>query len=224
MYAKAWIGIATQPVLKKLARQLGDAEAQGFRITRVYPRTEAAKTDMQAGDIVVALNGEKVKPRGMQDAGLLARKIRRLAIGEPATLTVLRGGRQQEITIPLERTRLTVEETRRDRNRDFELTVRELTFFDRDDNRWDESVKGVMIDHLEPAGWAGLGGLRGGDLVQRIDDQPVKGLKSYRRAIKAVEEAQPERVVFVVLRGVQTRFQFVEPEWKPMTDKPKDQD
>ena len=32
--AKAWIGIATQPVLKKLAKQLGQPDVRGFRITR----------------------------------------------------------------------------------------------------------------------------------------------------------------------------------------------
>ena len=136
---------------------------------------------------------------------------------------MLRGGEEKEIALKLERTRLTQDEARRDRNRDFELTVRELTFFDRDENRWDKSVRGVLVFSVESAGWAGLGGLRSGDLIQRIGENEIRGIKSYRRAMEAVAEQQPERVVFVVLRGVRTRFQYVEPEWKPVVDDEADE-
>ena len=55
-------------------------------------------------------------------------------------------------------------------------------------------------------------------LIQRIQDREIRGLKSYRKAMKAVAEQQPERVVMVVLRGVETHFQYLEPDWKPHTD------
>lgn len=152
----------------------------------------------------------------MQDGGLLHREIRRLDIDGEATLTVLRGDTEHEIKVPLERTRITPAEARRDVNREFELTVREMTFFDRDENRWDEDIKGVIVDRVEQAGWAQLGGIGPGDLIQRIGEFEVKGLKSYRKAMEAVTKAEPERIVFVVLRGESTHFQFVEPEWSPV--------
>src|SRR5262249_27965914 len=43
--AKAWVGVAVQPVVPKLAKSLGLGDALGFRITRVYPKTLAADTD-----------------------------------------------------------------------------------------------------------------------------------------------------------------------------------
>jgi serine protease Do len=215
--AKAWIGVATQPVVRKLARQLGHPEQLGFRITRVYPDTVAAESDLEVGDVILKLNGEPLQPRGMQDAGLFQRRVRQLGIDEPARLAVWRDGEEREVVLTLERTRLTQEEARRDRNRDFDLTVRELTFFDRDERRWDQSVRGVLVTAVEAAGWAGLGGLRTGDLVQRIGDRQIRGIRSYRRAMEALAQEQPERVVFVVLRGVRTHFQYVEPDWKPTT-------
>jgi S1-C subfamily serine protease len=106
-------------------------------------------------------------------------------------------------------------EARRDRNRDFEITVREVTFFDRDENRWEDTVRGVIVVGVERAGWVQLGGVRSGDLVQRIDDHQITKLTEYRTAMEEVTERQPERVVFVVLRGSRTRFQYVEPDWSP---------
>ena len=213
--AKAWIGIDTQPVLKDLAEKLGNAKGLGFRVTRIYPKTQAAGSDLKVGDIIMGLNGDDVKPRGMQDAGMLARLVRKLKIGEPAKIDVLRDGEAVQVSVDLERTRITPDEAVRDQNRDFELSVRELTFFDRDDNRWSDDVAGVIVSQVESAGWVGLGGVRSGDLIQRIGSYDIKDIDSYRKAIKAVTKAQPDRVVFVILRDQRTHFQFVEPDWKP---------
>ncbi len=218
---KAWIGIATQPVIEKLAKKLGLEDQLGYRVTRVYPRTLAAESDLRVGDIITSLNGQKMRPRGMQDAGLFARALRKLDIDGTASLKVLRDGKPLELSVKLERTRLSPEEARRDRNRDFEMSVREMTFFDRDENRWDENVSGVIVEQAESAGWAGLGGIESGDLIQRINKYPVKGLKSYRKAMEAVTKEQPQRVVILVTRGVQTRFQYLEPDWKPVLDREK---
>jgi serine protease Do len=215
--AKAWLGIATQPVLRELAEKLGSKDARGFRITRVYPGTRAAESGLQAGDIVVAVDGKRMAPSGMQDAGMLARAVRQFDIGAKPTFTVLRGKEKLDLPVLLERTRITPEEARRDSNRDFELIVREVTFFDRDENRWGDDVRGVLVEQVESAGWAGLAGVEYGDLIQRIDSFEVADLESYRKAMQQVTASQPKRVVMVVLRGSRTQFEYVEPDWKPDT-------
>lgn len=211
--AKAWIGVAVQPVVAKLAKRMGKPDAVGFRITRVYPRTLAAGSDLQVGDIITALNGERLSPKGIQDAGLFHRKARQLDSDGSAELSLLRGSETKKVSVQLEPTRMTQEETRRDRNRDFEILVREVTFFDRDENRWDDAVQGVLVESTEDAGWADLGGVGGGDLILRIDDRDITGLSDYREAMKGIAERKPERVVFVVLRGARTHFQYLEPDW-----------
>lgn len=219
---KAWIGITTQPVLRELARELGTPEAIGFRVTRIYPGTVATASELKVGDIITEINGDSVQPRGMQDAGMLNRKIRQLRSGENATLTVIRDGKPQELALELERTKLAPEEALRDTNRDFEMTVRELTFFDRDDRRWSEDTNGVLVENVENVGWAGMAGIFYGDLIQRIDTMPITDLASYRKAMEDVAKRQPERVTFVVLRGLRTQFKFAEPDWAPVVDEAPD--
>jgi serine protease Do len=213
---KAWLGVATQPVLRDLAKEIGLGEQVGFRVTRVYPGTLAADAGLRQGDIIVGVNDKAMAPRGMQDSGMLQRTVRQLRIGENAVLKVLREGQPTELSVALERTRTTQEEARRDSNRDFELTVRELTFFDRDDNRWSEDTQGVVVVSAERAGWAGLAGLFDGDLIQRINKHEIKDLTSYRVAMEAIAKEQPQRVSFFVLRGQRTQFKFAEPDWKPV--------
>lgn len=213
---KAWVAVETQAVLPKLAKQLGNEDLLGFRVTRVYPKSNAAKAGVQAGDIIVALNDEKLRPARNEDVGLFQRMVRKLDIDADAKLSLMRGGQKQDLTMKLERTRIRPEEARKDVNRDFELTVRELTYFDRDENRWNDDVQGVIVVGCERAGWAALAGLGAGDLIQRVNEHVVTDLKSYRAAMEAIAKAEPARVVFVVLRGADTHFQYAEPEWKPI--------
>jgi serine protease Do len=187
----------------------------GYRITRVYPDTNAAASGLRVGDVVTALEGQALTPQGMQDADMFQLRVRRLQIGDAARLTVWRGGQSLQIATTTESTRITPADALRDHNTDFDLTVREITFFDRDENRWGELVQGVIVTDVEAAGWAGLGGIRAGAVIQKIDRYPVKDLAGYRAAMDKVAAAQPERVIFQVLRGVRTGFQYIEPEWKP---------
>lgn len=212
---KAWIGLATQPVVRTMAEKMGNSEARGFRVSRVYSKTNAAAADLRVGDIITAINGDKVQPRGLQDAGLFNREIRRKSIDDAVTLSIIRNQQTVEVPIKLERTRTTAEEVPRVRNQDFEMAVREITFFDREDNAWEDAVQGMLVDSVEPAGWAGLAGIQGGDLIQRIGEDAITDAASYRAAMEKIKQTQPERVVFVVYRGVRTFFRFVEPDWKP---------
>ena len=214
---KAWIGIATQPLLTDLASQLGVGETGGFRVTRVYPGTEAAASELRVGDVVVAVGPSLTTPRTMQDAGLLARAVRNLDIGTTVPLRVLRAGEEVKIPVLLEKARPGADEARRFRDLDFEIGVREVTFFDRDENRWEPDQGGVLVEQVEPGGWAALGGIHPDDLVLRVQGREIEGLRDFRQAMESIEEEQPERVEVVVLRGVRTHFQYLEPDWTPST-------
>lgn len=221
--AKSWIGIAVQPVLPNLARHLGMPEATGFRVTRVYPDTLAADSDLAAGDVILALDGQALKPVNMQDAGMFHRQVRRLEIGAMADLTVLRDDEQLNVPVTLERTRLTPDEARSEFNEDFGLGVREITFLDRDENRWPVDLEGLLITKVESAGWAQLGHVRTDDLILSINDEPVHSVAQFRDTMVTLERERPERVTFLVLRGAETRFQYLQPDWTPqVTNATKD--
>jgi len=238
--AKAWLGVATQPVLRELAREMGHEGQTGYRITRIYPGTLAEKSGLKVGDVIIGIDSDKLSVKGMQDAGALQRKIRTMKVDGEATVKVLRRGSDgksapEEVKVTLERTRLSPEEARRDSNKDFELTVRELTFFDRDDNRWEESVQGVIVAGTEQLGWAGASGIRSGDLIQRISvpsdatgtekwSETIVDLDGYRKVMERLAKEQPSRVIMGILRDNRAMYRYLEPEWKPtvQSDGPKE--
>lgn len=215
--ARAWLGVQTQPVFRELSRQIGIEGQAGFRVTRVYPGTTAASSDLKPGDVIVGVNDEKMSPRGVQDAGALQRRIRQMRSDATVTLKVLRGSTPVDVPVKLEAARTSPDEARTDFNRDFELRVRETTFFDRDKEGWPEDVPGVMVMSAEPMGWAGLAGIGPGDLIQKIDSTPITTIEDFRSAMERLAKEQPARVVFMTLRREQTQFRFAEPEWKAKT-------
>ncbi len=214
---KPWLGIATQPVPPELAEQLG-AGAGGYRITRVYPHTAAAAAGLQVGDLVVALNGEDLAPRGLEDAGLLDARVRRLEIGETAVLTLVPAGGKagdgrQERRVALAGAPLRSAEAGQAQSGDFGLTVREVTFFDRAENGWGEAVQGVLVERVESTGWAEEAGLRPGDLLQQVAGGEVPGIESFSRRLAEVAAARPRSVAFTLRRGADDHFAHVEPDW-----------
>jgi serine protease Do len=214
---KAWIGVETQPVFRDLAKRLSADGTPGFRVTRVYPGTVASSAGVQPGDIITGINEEKLAPRGTQDAGQLQRAVRKFKTDDKAVIKVVRAGQPLTLSATMEKTRLTAAEAKRDENKDFELSVREITFFDRVEDRWDDSIKGVIVTNVEQVGWAGLAGVYSGDLIQSIAGETITNVDDFRRVMERLAKEQPARVVFVVLRYNRTSFLFAEPEWKPKT-------
>ncbi|MDA8020450.1 MAG: PDZ domain-containing protein [Thermoanaerobaculia bacterium] len=212
---KAWIGVATQPVFGELAKLLGLGDGGGFRVTRVYPGTLAANSGLRVGDVVLSFEGSGLAPDGMEDSAVLSRLIRGRDIGSTGRLEVFRDGKLIPIEVELERARLTPEEARRHADTDFEFSARELTFFDRDLQGWGPEVDGVIVENVDAGGWAGLAGLRPGDLLQSLDGSPIGGLRSLRAAMREVRSARSENVEFLVLRRRRSHFLDVEPDWAP---------
>lgn len=214
---KAWLAIESQPVFRDLAKKLTKEGTAGFRVTRVYPNSSAATADLRPGDIIVGIDKDKLAPKGMQDAGQLQRRIRQMSAGDNAVIKIVRNGEPKDLPITLEKTRPTADEVKTEQNKDFELSVRDITFFDRDREKWTDDTPGVIVTNVERVGWAGLAGLSPGDLLQKVAGSEIKSVDDFRAVMAKLAKEQPERVVFVVLRNSRSSFLFAEPEWKPLT-------
>lgn len=87
------IGISTMQLTKQLADYFGIADGQGVLVTSVGDDTPAAKAGLKAGDVITAIDGEKI-----DGAGDLARGINKKKEGD-VTLTVIRNKSQRSVTV-----------------------------------------------------------------------------------------------------------------------------
>jgi membrane-associated protease RseP (regulator of RpoE activity) len=87
------IGISTTTLTKQLADYFGIVDGKGVLVTSVADDSAAAKAGIKAGDIITAVDGEKI-----EDAGDLTRGINKKKEGD-VTLTVIRNKNQRNITV-----------------------------------------------------------------------------------------------------------------------------
>jgi serine protease Do len=212
---KAWLGIATQVVTQDVATALGlGKDVKGFRVTQVYPRTEAEKGGLEVGDVLTALNGDALRASRIQDAEMLKRQVEQMSVGEEVAFRVLRDGKPVEVKVALEGTPKGASEAKTATDTELEFKVRDVVFQDRVDNRWSPDQKGVVVTEVTSGGWASLAGLDVGDLILKVQDQPVDAVPAFEAAVKKVHEAKPSVVTIFVRRGYRTAFVFVEYEPK----------
>ncbi|MCX7992072.1 MAG: PDZ domain-containing protein [Fimbriimonadales bacterium] len=214
---KAWLGVRTQVITQPVAQALGDPTLKGFRITEVLPYTEASKAGLQVGDLIIALNGEPLEAFRAQDARDLERRIERMDIGSEAKLTILRNGERKGISVKLEPSPAAAEAVQSMRQSELDFAVRDITALDRMRNRWREDQKGVLVVDVPNGGWAQLGGLRTGDLILAVNEQPIQSIQDFQQAMQQVVKQQPPIVILFVLRDRETSFVFIEPDWKEIT-------
>jgi membrane-associated protease RseP (regulator of RpoE activity) len=89
------LGISTQSLTKQLADYFGVSE--GILVTSVVENSAAAKAGLKAGDVITAVDGEKV-----DSAGDISRAINKKEDG-PVTLTVVRDRSSRTITVTPEK-------------------------------------------------------------------------------------------------------------------------
>ncbi len=213
-----WLGIAFQPLDDDLAKHLGISEGGGVIVSRVIPDSPAEAAGLAALDVLVEANGERIAVRSSADSPRWINFLRRLGPGE--TVALVRegvGNVRDSVEVTLAQAPRTELHAERRRNNDFDLTVRELTLDTQLAQRLDRSERGVVVDGVTRAGWAGLAGLRPGPIIQRINDHTVEDLDSFESAMKAVREARPDKVLFLTRHGRTTHFHVAEPDWEEAT-------
>ncbi|MEO7974802.1 MAG: PDZ domain-containing protein [Thermoanaerobaculia bacterium] len=210
---RAWLGLLTQVLTPELAAALGRPGTAGYRVSEVYPWTKAAQAGLLVGDLLVALDGEPFTASRPQDADDLRRSVEARRIGERLRLAIVRDGREREIEVELESRPAASEETRRSRQDEFEVAVRELTLLDRSDRHWERDQGGVLVTDVTSGGWAHMAGLRIDDLVLSLNGGAISNVADFENRIAEISLVRAKTVEVFVRRGTGTHFLFIEPEW-----------
>ena len=210
---KAWLGIETQVLSRDLAEVLGLKGKKGVRVTRVHPDTTAGKAGLQVGDVLLKLDGMVINAHRPEDDGVLGNLIRQYDSDAEVEFLLHRNGETIKLTTALEQRPPSASELDEYDDKDFEFTVRELSFHDRVNLRIDGET-GVLVSRVANSGWAALAGLRSGDVVLKVEDQEVPDIDAFKNTLEKIKEGKPRQIVLFIKRGINTLFREVEPKWE----------
>jgi serine protease Do len=191
-----------------IADSIGMTGAKGAMITKVTEDGLAAKQDLKAGDVIVAVNGEKI-----DDSRDLARKIAELQPDTDVKLSIVRYGEKREVTMKLgifpNNTKVAALEPEKpstgEQMKDLGLSLAPAAKFP------GAGEDGVVITEVDPASDAADKGLKPGDVILQVAGVDVSEPSDVAAGVKkAMDGAKTEKdsvkVLMQVKTGDQTRF------------------
>jgi len=210
---KAWLPVEYQVITRDIAESLGNPDMTGFRITHVYKNSSAADAGLLVGDLILAVDGEVMTASSPEHYEELSAYIQQYPIDEEVELKLMREDKELTQAVKLTRAPKLAREMKKYQDEVFEYTVRDITFFDRASERWEEEQQGVLVEQVKPGGWAALGRLSVGDLIVAIDNKEMPTVSEVKKIMDAVAEDKNTSVVFKVKRGIRILYLELEPKW-----------
>ena len=201
---RAMLGVTVQPVTGDIAQSLRLPDVHGAIVSDVNADSPAARAGMKAGDVITAVNGTSV-----QGANELRNLVSSLTPGTKATLTVVRDGRTDALTVtPSERESASASrETGAPEAGTLGLTVEPLTPRLADRLKVPQSTEGVVVNNVDPDGAAAAAGLEPGDVIRQADGKSVRTADDLR----AVAHAKSDRpALLLVQRGDRSFFTAID--------------
>jgi serine protease Do len=207
---RGYLGVRIQPLSDDLAASLGLAKKRGEFIQAVEPGQGAAKAGLQAGDVVLSVDGKDVTPEQS-----LSYIVANTAPGKHVPIMIIRNG--QHLTLNAQVGKRPSEE---------ELAKQS---FDPEQNGDDDfgpnssgahhagpsiqqslgvAVHGVVIAEVDESSDAAAKGLQRGDIILSANYKPVTSSAELDAVVKAAKAENREAILLRIQRRGQPAFYF----------------
>jgi Do/DeqQ family serine protease len=188
---RGMLGVNIQPVTAELASSLGMNQARGAIVSGVQPGGPADRAGVRRGDVITAFNGAPVS-----DNNTLRNAVARTRPGTPATLTVTRDNREQQLSVtlgelPAEKAAAEREGGESPAHADaggLGVTVQPLSPALVERFNLKGATAGLVVTDVAEAGAGAEAGLQAGDVIEEVNRQPVRTVAELQAALKGSGE------------------------------------
>jgi serine protease Do len=184
------IGVSIQNVSRDLADSLGLGKADGAVVGSVEADSPASRAGLEAGDVITKIDG-----RGVDGSADLSRTIRSLKPGSKVSLTVWRSGKTRDFPVTIaefkdeDTTKVASskvsgkEPAKVDR---LGLAVKEVPA---ETKKALKITGGVAVEAVDGAAQAA--GVDLGDVILRVNNTEITGVKSFNEAVAKLDTKKP---------------------------------
>lgn len=206
---RSWIGVDVQPLFKR------SDETRGILVSGVLEDSPASRAGLQAGDILLELNGEEVNVRFDEQMPEFMKLSTSLPLGKEVPITVKRAGKEQKgVIVPVERGEIF---PKQQELKDWGVTVRNISALAARELKR-ENRDGVLVTSVRPGGPAGEAkpSIEPRDIIVEVNGTAIRSVedltdlttklkqgKSERGPVIATFERKAARYLAVVRIGVQ---------------------
>ena len=203
---RGWLGVSIQEVDSGLAEKLGLDRPMGVLINRVFDNTPAAEFGLQRGDVITAINAETIK--GVNHLRAVVAMYKPMAT---VSISILRDGQTQNISVTLSERSAQVLRSAKDSEEYVNLwkglSLQNLTA-DLAEKLGHTADEGVLIAGVAPGSAAAKAGLRKGNLILEVENQPIHNVVEFKSAMEKVEAEA--KILLLVKHEGQVRYVTVQ--------------
>ena len=216
---RGYLGVGIQPVTDDIASALGLTKNHGEIVGRVEPGYAAARAGIQQGDVIVKVNNKDVTPDES-----LSFIVANLPIGSRVPIELIRRGQHMTVTAvvgerpPEDQLAGTLGgDNGSDDNADsaaataqskatssaLGFSLQAITPRIAQQLGVPASTRGVVISSIDSSSDAAANGLKRGDVILSINQQPVTTLAAAAEVVANARKAGRDTVLLLVQRGTQ---------------------
>lgn len=186
---RGMLGINIQNLTDDMSKALGISTTEGVLISGVQPGSAAEKAGLKRGDVITAINGEKV-----EDRNVLRNKVAGTQPGAEIKLTILRDGKEQEMSATLDEVKSTDKAGGQGddepgkpagnaENGKLGITLTPVTPQLAKQFNLPSDSEGMVVSSVDPNGIAASAGVARGDVLLEINRQPVNSAEAVQSAL-----------------------------------------
>lgn len=174
-----WVGLDVEPLSLELSRRLGWERTYGALISNVEEGSPAQAAGIQRGDIVTQVGTTQV-----ENADDLDSRLHGVTAKTPVHIGLFRAGQELQVELT---------------PHEFPQKLVDSTVWERLGLRLKAIVGGMQVTSVRPNSTSASVGLAPGDVVLRINQQPVTTADTYREAV--IQARGKRSVLLLVKRG-----------------------
>ena len=199
--SRGWLGVSIQEITKELADSFGMKNSNGALVAGVEKNGPADKGDVQAGDVILKLDGKTINT-----SSDLPRAVGSVKPGKSVSVEVFRKGAVKTLSITVGEAPSDKDEvisqnkgTAKSEINRIGLVLRELTPQQKKNLN---GKTGLLV--TESQGSAALAGIRRGDVVLGINNNEVPTIERFNKVLAAIPNGKT--VAVLVQRGDSTLY------------------
>jgi len=192
---RGWLGVSVQDITEDMVQSLKMKEMEGALVAEVVPGDPADKAGIKTGDVIVELDGKKIR-----DTHELLRVVATIPVGRKVDVKVLRDGKAYVIPVVVTERKETTQLAEKSGGAGgyFGMTVGEITP-EVAQNLGLSEKKGVVVVRVKPGSPADEAGVRPRDVIVQVNKVKISSIKDYKREMSRKDVRN--KALLLVKRG-----------------------
>ena len=209
---RGWLGVRIQQVTPDIAESLGLNKAAGALVAGVNDGGPADKAAIHSGDIILKFDGHEV-----DDMRALPRIVAETGVGKTVPVVVWRDGKEMTLQAPVGELPDEVQQASVETGKSpgpqkspeiSGLGARVAPINDelRDQFKLGADQKGVVVTDVSPDGPAAARGLKPGDVIVEVQQEPVNSADDVTKQLQKYRKQNRKTVLMLIQSGEGMRW------------------